>query len=58
MARHAILLAGGDKGGADQRRFYGRLIATADARLDSYLAASKAVKVGKKSKESSRGKKS
>ena len=56
--RHAILLAGGDKGGADQRRFYGRLIATADTRFDSYLAALKAVKTGKKPKESSRGKKS
>lgn len=56
--RHAILLAGGDKAGADQRRFYGRLIATADARFDRYLAAVKAVKTGKKPKESSRGKKS
>jgi hypothetical protein len=56
--RHAILLAAGDKGGADQRRFYGKLIATADARFDSYLAAVKAVKSRKKSKESSRGKKS
>jgi len=56
--RHAILLAAGDKGGADQRRFYGKLIATADARFDSYLAAMKAVKSRKKSKESSRGKKS
>lgn len=56
--RHAILLTGGDKGGVDQRRFYARLIASADARLDSYLAAVKAVKTGKKAKESSRGKKS
>ncbi|MBA3902393.1 MAG: addiction module toxin RelE [Rhodocyclaceae bacterium] len=36
--RQAILLAGGDKGGADQRRFYKRLIAIADARLDEHLA--------------------
>ncbi len=36
--RQAILLAGGDKGGADQRRFYKRLIAVADARLDEHLA--------------------
>jgi hypothetical protein len=56
--RHAILLTGGDKGGADQRRFYGRLIATADARFDNYLAAVKAVKTGTKAKESFRGKKS
>ncbi|NJN40069.1 MAG: addiction module toxin RelE [Gammaproteobacteria bacterium] len=56
--RQAILLAGGDKGGADQKRFYKRLIATADSRLDSYLAALKAVESGRKPKESSRGKKS
>jgi hypothetical protein len=36
--REAILLAGGDKGGVDQRRFYRRLIATADRRFDDYLA--------------------
>lgn len=37
-ARQAILLVGGDKGGADQRRFYKRLIAVADARFDDHLA--------------------
>jgi hypothetical protein len=37
-ARQAILLVGGDKGGADQRRFYKRLIAVADARFDAHLA--------------------
>ena len=37
-ARQAILLVGGDKGGADQRQFYQRLIAKADARFDSHLA--------------------
>lgn len=36
--RQAILLVGGDKGGADQRRFYKRLISTADARYDEHLA--------------------
>jgi hypothetical protein len=56
--RHAILLAGGDKGGTDQKRFYNRLIATADKRFDRYLAALKPAKAGKKPKESSRGKKS
>ncbi len=56
--RHAIVLAGGDKGGTDQRRFYKRLIATADRRFDSYLAALKAAEGGRKPKESSRGKKS
>jgi hypothetical protein len=36
--RQAILLVGGDKGGANQRRFYQRLISTADARYDEHLA--------------------
>ncbi|MDO4231887.1 MAG: type II toxin-antitoxin system RelE/ParE family toxin [Lautropia sp.] len=35
--RQAILLVGGDKGGADQRRFYKRLIQIADARYDEHL---------------------
>lgn len=47
--RQAILLAAGDKGGADQRRFYKRLIAIADDRYDEYLATLK--------KESKHGKK-
>lgn len=37
--RQAILLVGGDKGGAGQRRFYKRLIKVADARFDEHLAA-------------------
>ncbi len=36
--RRAILLIGGDKHGANQRRFYKRLIAIADARYDAHLA--------------------
>jgi len=56
--RRAILLTGGDKGGADQKRFYKRLIATADSRFDAYLAALKAAEGGRKRKESSHGKKS
>lgn len=36
--RQAILLVGGDKGGADQRRFYKRLLATADDRYDVHLS--------------------
>jgi hypothetical protein len=56
--RQAILLAGGDKGGVDQRRFYGRLTATADDRFDRYLAALKPAKSSKKAKERSHGKKS
>ncbi|MEI6801060.1 MAG: type II toxin-antitoxin system RelE/ParE family toxin [Pseudomonadota bacterium] len=47
--RQAILLVGGDKGGADQRRFYKRLIAIADAWYDQHLAAyKKQSKHGKK----------
>lgn len=40
--RQAILLVGGDKGGADQRRFYKRLIAIADERFDAHLNTLKA----------------
>jgi hypothetical protein len=50
-ARQAILLVGGDKGGADQRRFYKRLIALADARFDAHL-----VKLVATNKEHRRGK--
>ncbi len=35
--RKAILLAAGNKTGADQRRFYEELIRTADARFTSHL---------------------
>ncbi|OWT57409.1 type II toxin-antitoxin system RelE/ParE family toxin [Candidimonas nitroreducens] len=51
--RQAILLVGGDKGGAGQRRFYKRLIAVADQRLDEHLATLAA----EKAKEHKRGKK-
>lgn len=51
--RQAILLVGGDKGGADQRRFYKRLITVADKRYDEHLAAFAAVTV----KEAKHGKK-
>lgn len=50
--RQAILLVGGDKGGADQRRFYKRLITVADERFDGHLASLKA-----SSKEQQHGKK-
>jgi hypothetical protein len=56
--RQAVLLAAGDKGGADQRRFYQRLISTADRRLDEYLAALKAAESARGAKEHRRGKKS
>jgi hypothetical protein len=51
--RQAILLVGGDKGGADQRRFYKRLITVADVRYDEHLAS-----LLHQSQESQRGKKS
>ena len=50
--RQAILLVGGDKGGADQRRFYKRLISVADYRYDEHLAT-----LDQQSKESNHGKK-
>jgi len=37
--RQAMLLVAGDKGGADQKQFYKRLIGLADARFDTQLAA-------------------
>lgn len=56
--RAAILLVGGDKGGADQRRFYKKLIASADARFDGHLATLKASSTSIQAKEKSHGKKS
>jgi hypothetical protein len=56
--RAAILLVGGDKGGADQRRFYRKLIASADARFDEHLAMLKAAGGSTQIKEKNRGKKS
>ena len=56
--RAAILLVGGDKGGAGQRRFYKKLIGTADARFDQHLATLKATSVSKQAKEKKYGKKS
>ena len=52
--RQAIVLVGGDKGGANQRRVYKRLIAEADDRFDGHLASfatldAKERKHGKKS---------
>ncbi len=56
--RAAILLVGGDKGGADQRRFYKKLIAGADARFDERLATLKAAGISRQVKEKDYGKKS
>lgn len=50
--RQAILLVGGDKGGADQSRFYKRLIKVADGRYDEHLGT-----LPEQRKESSHGKK-
>lgn len=50
--RQAILLVGGDKGGADQRRFYKRLLTVADERYDDHLNT-----LSQSSKESKHGKK-
>jgi hypothetical protein len=50
--RQAILLVGGDKGGADQRRFYKRLLKVADERYDEHLGA-----LSQPNKESRDGKK-
>lgn len=51
--RQAVLLVGGDKCGADQRRFYRRLIAVSDERYDSHLSSLTTTK----EKESKHGKK-
>lgn len=56
--RAAILLVGGDKGGADQRRFYKKLIASADARFNEHLATLNATSVSRQVKEKNYGKKS
>lgn len=37
--RQAVLLVGGDKSGADQKRFYKRLISVANTRYSQHLAA-------------------
>ena len=37
--RQAVLLVGGNKSGADQRRFYKHLIQVADQRYDAHLTA-------------------
>jgi hypothetical protein len=50
--RQAILLVGGDKGGADQRRFYKRLLTVADARYDDHLGT-----LSQSTKESKHGQK-
>ena len=53
--RQAVLLVGGDKSGADQKRFYKRLISVADKRYSQHLATfneaiAKELKNGKKTR--------
>lgn len=55
--RQAILLVGGDKGGADQKRFHKRLIKTADERFGGYLTG-KNTQTQQTEKEACHGKKS
>ncbi|MFN6058926.1 MAG: type II toxin-antitoxin system RelE/ParE family toxin [Burkholderiales bacterium] len=50
--RQAIVLVGGDKSGADQRKFYKRLLTVADARYDDHLRT-----LSQSIKESKNGKK-
>ena len=50
--RQAIVLVGGDKCGADQRKFYKRLLTVADARYDDHLRT-----LSQSTKESKNGKK-
>ena len=52
--RRAILLAAGDKLGANQKKFYEKLIETADARFDAHLEKLK--KEREKEKENKAGK--
>ena len=52
--RKAILLAAGDKLGAKQKKFYEKLIETADARFDAHLEKLK--KEREKDKEKKAGK--
>jgi hypothetical protein len=46
--RAAILLVAGNKSGMNQKRFYKRLIASADALFDAHLAALEAKRKGKR----------
>ncbi len=56
--RAAILLVGGDKGGAEQRRFYKKLIASADARFEEHLSTLRYAGASKQVKGKNHGKKS
>jgi len=56
--RAAILLVGGNKGGADQRRFYKKLIVSADTRFDGHLATLQAASTSKQVKGKNHGEKS
>ena len=47
-SRQAILLVAGDKSGGGEKRFYKQLIARADKRFNSHLAALNDIKKGRK----------
>lgn len=55
--RRAVLLVGGDKGGADKKRFYKRLVAVADERFDRHLASLREKNHRRTGKEKGHGKK-
>lgn len=55
--RQAVLLVGGDKRSADQKRFYKRLVGLADERFDEHLASMKALRAGSSGKDEKHGKK-
>lgn len=57
-ARSAILLVGGDKGGANERQFYRALIAAADRRFDRHLDEIRLRAQAKKQRDSKHAKKS
>lgn len=46
--RQAVILCGGDKKGENQKRFYRRLIETADGRFEAHLNGSRRAAGGKK----------
>lgn len=56
--RQAVLLVGGDKAGADSKRFYRRLIDIADERFGRHLSHLSADRDARKGKETGHGKKS
>ena len=52
--RQAILLAGGDKAGAGQKRFYKRLIGNADERYGKHLTELGGIRAGERGRQMAR----